>query len=107
MKIRTGATIALAAATIAAGTLGAKPAVAGTVTVKGSDTMVVLGQRWAEEYMKKHPATTIQVTGGTGSYQDASVSGLPAGLTYSLSGGTVDISGTPAQSVSIAVLCAP
>jgi len=24
----------------------------------------VLGQRWAEEYMKKHPATTIQVTGG-------------------------------------------
>jgi len=37
---------------------------AGTVTVKGSDTMVVLGQRWAEEYMKKNPKTTIQVTGG-------------------------------------------
>ena len=64
MKIRTGAKIALAAATLAAGTLGAKPALAGTVTVKGSDTMVVLGQRWAEEYMKKHPTTTIQVTGG-------------------------------------------
>ena len=64
MKIRTGATIALAAATLAAGTLGAKPALAGTVTVKGSDTMVVLGQRWAEEYMKKHATTTIQVTGG-------------------------------------------
>ncbi len=54
----------LAAATLAAGTLGAKPALAGTVTVKGSDTMVVLGQRWAEEYMKKHGTTTIQVTGG-------------------------------------------
>ena len=64
MKIRTGAKIALAAATLAAGTLGAKPALAGTVTVKGSDTMVVLGQRWAEEYMKKHATTTIQVTGG-------------------------------------------
>jgi phosphate transport system substrate-binding protein len=36
----------------------------GTITIKGSDTMVVLGQRWAEEYMKKNPNTTIQVTGG-------------------------------------------
>jgi phosphate transport system substrate-binding protein len=35
-----------------------------TITVKGSDTMVILGQRWAEEYMKKNPATTLQVTGG-------------------------------------------
>jgi phosphate transport system substrate-binding protein len=34
------------------------------ITVKGSDTMVVLGQRWAEEYMGKHKGTTIQVTGG-------------------------------------------
>jgi phosphate transport system substrate-binding protein len=30
-----------------------------TITVKGSDTMVLLGQRWAEEYMN-HPAT-VQV----------------------------------------------
>ena len=35
-----------------------------TITVKGSDTMVILAQRWAEEYMTKHPGTTIQVTGG-------------------------------------------
>ena len=35
-----------------------------TVTVKGSDTMVLLGQRWAEVYMKEHPKATIQVTGG-------------------------------------------
>ena len=34
------------------------------ITVKGSDTMVSLGQRWAEVYMKEHPSTTIQVTGG-------------------------------------------
>jgi phosphate transport system substrate-binding protein len=34
------------------------------VTIKGSDTMVILSQQWAELYMKKHPETTIQVTGG-------------------------------------------
>jgi len=37
---------------------------AGTVTVKGSDTMVILAQRWAEEYMKKNPTKKVQVTGG-------------------------------------------
>ena len=25
------------------------------ITIKGSDTMVLLGQRWAEVYMKKNP----------------------------------------------------
>jgi phosphate transport system substrate-binding protein len=64
MRIKNGVKVALAAVTIAGALQGAKPALAGTVTVKGSDTMVVLGQRWAEEYMKKHTATTIQVTGG-------------------------------------------
>jgi phosphate transport system substrate-binding protein len=34
------------------------------VTIKGSDTMVILSQRWAEVYMKTHPGATIQVTGG-------------------------------------------
>jgi len=34
------------------------------VTIKGSDTLVRLGQRWAEEYMKKNPETIIQVSGG-------------------------------------------
>lgn len=37
---------------------------AGNVTMKGSDTMVILAQKWAEVYMASHPATTIQVTGG-------------------------------------------
>lgn len=37
---------------------------AGNITVKGSDTMVILGQKWAETYMKKTPGTTVQVTGG-------------------------------------------
>ncbi len=37
---------------------------AGSITIKGSDTMVLLGQRWAEQYMAKVPGKTIQVTGG-------------------------------------------
>ncbi len=39
-------------------------ALAGKITVKGSDTMIVLAQRWAEEYMKIKPDARIQVTGG-------------------------------------------
>jgi len=34
------------------------------ITIKGSDTMVILGQRWAESYMKTHAGAVIQVTGG-------------------------------------------
>ena len=37
---------------------------AAPITVKGSDTMVILGQRWAEAYMAAHAGTVIQVTGG-------------------------------------------
>jgi len=34
------------------------------ITVKGSDTMVQLCQRWAEKYMKQNANVRIQVTGG-------------------------------------------
>jgi phosphate transport system substrate-binding protein len=34
------------------------------ITVKGSDTMVILAQKWAEVYMKSNPNAAIQVTGG-------------------------------------------
>src|SRR6266581_8217220 len=37
---------------------------AGGITVKGSDTLVILAQKWAEVYMGQHPETKIQVTGG-------------------------------------------
>ena len=37
---------------------------AGNITVKGSDTLVILAQKWAEVYMGKNPDTKIQVTGG-------------------------------------------
>jgi phosphate transport system substrate-binding protein len=50
------------------------------VTVKGSDTMVILAQKWAELYMKNNPQTTVQVTGG----------GSGVGIT-ALINGTTDI----------------
>lgn len=34
------------------------------LTLKGSDTMVILGQRWAETYMNANPGVSVQVTGG-------------------------------------------
>ena len=37
---------------------------ANSLQIKGSDTMVNLGQAWAEEYMKQNPGTSIAVTGG-------------------------------------------
>jgi phosphate transport system substrate-binding protein len=56
-------TTALLLALGAAGCAGNRDA-GQTLTIKGSDTMVILGQRWAEEYMKTHPGVVIQVTGG-------------------------------------------
>jgi phosphate transport system substrate-binding protein len=35
-----------------------------SVNQKGSDTLLVLAQRWAEEYMKTHPNVQIAVSGG-------------------------------------------
>ncbi|HEX8151635.1 MAG TPA: phosphate ABC transporter substrate-binding protein, partial [Thermoanaerobaculia bacterium] len=48
-------------------TAGSKPAASRAnkpVTVRGSDTMVVLGQRLAEAYMTANAGTVIQVNGG-------------------------------------------
>jgi phosphate transport system substrate-binding protein len=50
-----GLVLSFSAAMLAAGT---------TITIKGSDTLVRLGQRWAEEYMKHNPDAVIQVSGG-------------------------------------------
>jgi phosphate transport system substrate-binding protein len=49
-----------------------------SITIKGSDTMVILGQRWAEVYMSQHPGSTIQVTGG----------GSGTGIAALINGGT-------------------
>jgi phosphate transport system substrate-binding protein len=59
---------------------GAASAAGKAITIKGSDTMVILVQRWAEEYMKKNPGVTLQVTGG------GSGTGLSA-----LQNGTTDV----------------
>jgi phosphate transport system substrate-binding protein len=48
------------------------------VTIKGSDTMVILAQSWAENYMKEHPGRSIQVTGG----------GSGVGIAALINGGT-------------------
>jgi len=63
-------------------TLSAPPAAAQTkaIQIKGSDTMVNLGQAWAEAFHKLHPQTNIAVTGG----------GSGTGITALLSG-TCDI----------------
>ena len=51
---------------LAAGAWNTRIALAqkGSVAITGSDTMVLLGQRWAEVYMKKNPGVSIQVSGG-------------------------------------------
>jgi phosphate transport system substrate-binding protein len=54
--------VALAFAVLAGGCAPSRRTQA--ITIKGSDTMVILGQRWAESYMKAHAGAVIQVTGG-------------------------------------------
>ena len=56
--------ILLAAAGLLAAVAGCGGSRATAVTVKGSDTMVILGQRWAEAFMAARKGAVIQVTGG-------------------------------------------
>lgn len=44
--------------------LGLTQAARADITIKGSDTMVILAQKWAETYMGQKPGVKIQVTGG-------------------------------------------
>src|SRR5687768_2642451 len=37
---------------------------AGNITAKGSDTLVILAQKWAEVYMSNNKNVKVQVTGG-------------------------------------------
>jgi phosphate transport system substrate-binding protein len=76
MKKNKNFTIVLFASILLAGTAFGQA----KITVKGSDTMVILAQKWAELYMKKNPSAIIQVTGG----------GSGVGIT-ALINGTTDI----------------
>lgn len=58
MKPNLPKSLLLAAAVLTGTTLRAD------ITVKGSDTLVILAQRWAEVYMQQHADIKIQVTGG-------------------------------------------
>lgn len=51
----------LVVATLAAGCGNRR---ARSISLKGSDTMVLLGQKWADEYMKATPGAVVAVTGG-------------------------------------------
>lgn len=68
MKTKPYLLILLAAVTLWSGCAEAPDKKGGsekqTATIKGSDTMVQLGQRWAEVYMRDHQNATVQVTGG-------------------------------------------
>lgn len=48
----------------AAAFLAVSAPAATSITVKGSDTLVILAQKWAEAYMGRNPGVRIQVTGG-------------------------------------------
>ncbi len=54
----------LVAALVVIMTIGLSFTSVDKITIKGSDTMVILAQKWAEVYMSKNPSTAIQVTGG-------------------------------------------
>jgi phosphate transport system substrate-binding protein len=57
-------TIMCLGAIIALGGCGRQGQQANSIQIKGSDTMVNLGQAWAEEFMKANPKVSVAVTGG-------------------------------------------
>ena len=54
----------LAAVVVVVMMIGFSFTTASKITVKGSDTMVILSQKWAEVFMRKNPGIFVQVTGG-------------------------------------------
>lgn len=62
--MKTKTTTRLFSLACAVGILGAATLAHADITVKGSDTLVILAQKWAEVYMGKKPGQKIQVTGG-------------------------------------------
>lgn len=63
-KMKSKTILAIAMLGVAALTLGISVFAAQSITIKGSDTMLLLGQRWSEAFMAKNPDMSIQVMGG-------------------------------------------
>ncbi|MGA2506089.1 MAG: phosphate ABC transporter substrate-binding protein [Chitinispirillaceae bacterium] len=64
MKTEKKAVLGILSAVLLVGAIAVYAAATKTITIKGSDTMIILAQRWAENYMAKNPDVTLQVTGG-------------------------------------------
>lgn len=64
MKTSKSAVLGMLSVAVLVGAIAVYAAATKTITVKGSDTMVILAQRWAEKYMSAHQDVTVQVTGG-------------------------------------------
>jgi hypothetical protein len=66
-----------------------------TMTINAAPTLGTLGGPTQWTVGQAGYAGSITVSGGTGAYSGLGVSNLPAGLTASLSGSTITLSGTP------------
>jgi hypothetical protein len=67
-----------------------------TITINATPTLGSLSQtQWTVNQTGYNG--TIAINGGTGPYSGLSVSGLPSGITASLSGGVIILSGKPTQ----------
>ena len=63
-KLLTFSTLLMVASLLVVGCKKKEEFTKTVLSVKGSDTMVNLSQKWAENYMKKNTNASIQVTGG-------------------------------------------
>jgi len=72
----------------------------GTYTLTIDVAALTLGSLSPTQWSQNEPDYngTIAISGGTGTYSNLQVTGLPMGLSAALSGSTITISGTPTQS---------
>ena len=64
VAVITGAALAITGCGKKEGGAGGSGQQAGTIQIKGSDTMVNVCQAWAEEYAKVDPSVSVEVAGG-------------------------------------------
>lgn len=80
-----------------------------TIQIKGSDTMVNLGQSWAEEFMIKNPGVSIAITGGGSGTGIAAITSGTCDIAQSSREmkpeeiGKADKSGNPIKEIKVAM----